>query len=84
MATPARQKAQAKYNSKPEQKKRRAARNAARRQMIKEGKVSKGDGRDVAHLNNNPRDNSPSNLKAQSQAKNRSFARTKTARRKRK
>lgn len=37
------------YNSKPEQKKNRAARNKARREAIKEGKVSKGDGKDVGH-----------------------------------
>ena len=83
MATPARQRAQAKYNSKPEQKKRRAKRNAARRAMIKAGKVRKGDGKDVAHLDNNPRNNSSKNLAVQSRAKNRSFKRTKTARRKR-
>ena len=82
MATKARQKAQAKYNSKPEQKKRRAGRNKARRQMIREGKAKKGDGKDVAHLNNNPRDNRKGNLQMQSKAKNRSFARTKSARRK--
>lgn len=80
--TPARQRAQAKYNAKPEQKKRRAARNAARRKMIAAGKVRKGDGKDVAHRNNNPRDNRSKNLAVQSKSKNRSFARTKTARRK--
>ena len=82
MATKARQRAQAKYNSKPEQKKRRAGRNKARREMIKAGKAKKGDGKDVAHLNNNPRDNRKGNLQMQSKAKNRSFARTKSARRK--
>lgn len=79
MATEARQKAQAKYNSKPEQKKRRAKRNAARRAMIKAGKARKGDGKDVMHKNGNPNDNRPSNLKVGSKSKNRSFARTKTA-----
>lgn len=83
MATEARRKAQAKYNSKPAQKKRRAKRNAARRAMMKAGKVRKGDGKDVAHADNNPHNNSRKNLKVQSRAKNRSFARTKTARRKR-
>lgn len=81
MATPARQRAQAKYNSKPEQKKRRAARNAARRKMIAAGKVRKGDGKDVAHKNNNPKDNNPKNLAVQSKAKNRSFKRDKNAKR---
>jgi len=84
MATEARRRAQAKYNSKPEQKKRRAQRNAARRKMMKAGKVRKGDGKDVAHLNNNPANNSRSNLAVQSKAKNRSFPRTKNAHRKRK
>lgn len=82
MATAARQRAQAKYNSKPEQKKRRAMRNKARRKMIREGKARKGDGKDVAHLDNNPKNNSGKNLRMQSKAKNRSFARTKSARRK--
>lgn len=80
--TAARQRAQAKYNSKPEQIKRRAKRNAARAKMVKAGKARKGDGKDVAHLNNNPHNNSASNLRMQSKAKNRSFARTKTGRRK--
>lgn len=84
MATKARQKAQAKYNSKPEQKKRRAQRNAARRKMIREGKAKKGDGKDVAHLDNNTAHNSKGNLQMQSKAKNRSFPRTKSARRKKK
>lgn len=79
MATKARQKAQAKYNKKPEQKKRRAQRNAARAKMIKAGKAKKGDGKDVAHRNGNPKDNSSSNLTMQSKKENRSFARTKTA-----
>lgn len=82
MATEARQKAQAKYNSKPEQKKRRAKRNAARAKMMAAGKVRKGDGKDVAHKDNNPHNNSGSNLAVQSKAKNRSFPRTKSARRK--
>lgn len=71
---------QRKYNSKPEQKKRRAARNAARRKMIREGKARKGDGKDVAHKNGNPMDNRGSNLKMESKSKNRSFRRTRSAR----
>ena len=81
--TPARQRAQAKYNRKPEQKKRRAQRNAARRRMIKAGRAHKGDGKDVAHINNDPM-NKKAKLAIQSKAKNRSFPRTRTARRKRK
>lgn len=75
MATEARRRAQAKYNSKPEQKKRRAARNAARREMIRKGKARKGDGKDVAHRNGNPMDNRPGNLTMQSKSKNRSYPR---------
>lgn len=70
------------YHSKPEQKKRRASRNAARRKMIAKGKASKGDGKDVSHKNGNPRDNKSSNLTTQSKSKNRSYARTKSARKK--
>lgn len=80
--TKARQAAQKRYNAKPIQKKRRAQRNAARAKMIKKGKARKGDGKDVAHKDNNTANNSDSNLKMQSKAKNRSFKRTKSARRK--
>lgn len=37
------------YHGKPEQIKRRDARNKARRMMEKEGRVRKGDGREVDH-----------------------------------
>jgi hypothetical protein len=80
--TPARQRAQAKYNSKPQQLKNRANRNAARAKMISAGKAHKGDGKDVAHKNNNTNDNSSSNLAIQSKAKNRSFPRNKKGGRK--
>ena len=39
----------AKYEAQPEQVKNRVARNAARRKLMKAGKVRKGDGMDVAH-----------------------------------
>lgn len=82
MATPARQRAQAKYNSKPEQVKRRMARNRARYAMIKAGKARKGDGKDVGHANGNPHDNSKGNLRMESKKANRSYARTKSGRKK--
>ena len=41
------------YHASPEQKKRRAQRNAARAQAEKEGKVRKGDGKEVDHLGSN-------------------------------
>lgn len=62
---------QREYNSRPEQKKNRAARNAARRQAMKDGKVRKGDGKDVDHKNMNPRDNRKSNLQVMHKSKNR-------------
>jgi hypothetical protein len=44
-----RSKQQRAYNSTPKAKKERAARNKARNQAIKKGKVSKGDGKDIDH-----------------------------------
>lgn len=41
------------YHGSDEQKKRRAQRNAARRKAMKEGKVKKGDGKEVDHLGSN-------------------------------
>lgn len=64
-------KRQRKYNSSPEQKKRRAQRNAARRKMEKAGKVKKGDGKDVDHKNMNTANNGASNLRVQDKSKNR-------------
>lgn len=37
------------YHSSPEQKKKRAKRNAARRQAERDGRVRKGDGKDIDH-----------------------------------
>jgi 5-methylcytosine-specific restriction endonuclease McrA len=69
------------YHSKPEQKKNRAKRNAARSEMEREGKVKKGDGKDVGHKKPLAKggSNKRSNLKVASKAKNRSFKRTKSA-----
>lgn len=69
------------YHSSPEQKKKRAARNAARRTMEKEGKVRKGDGKDVDHKTPMAKGggNGRSNLRVKSKSANRSFARTKSA-----
>lgn len=62
---------QREYNSRPEQKKRRAERNAARAKMEQAGKVRKGDGKDVDHKNHNTSDKSSSNLQVMSKSKNR-------------
>lgn len=61
------------YQGKPEQKKRRAQRNAARRKAMKSGKVKKGDGKEVDHLGSNRKgklDNSK--VRVVSKKKNRS------------
>ena len=39
------------YHAKPEQKKRRASRNASRAEAMKDGRVSKGDSKEVDHVN---------------------------------
>jgi hypothetical protein len=78
MATAARRRAQAKYNSKPEQVKRRTARNRARYQMIKAGKARKGDGKDVGHVDGNPMHTykGTKNLRMETKHANRSYRRT--------
>lgn len=83
MPTKGRQAAQKRYNAKPEQKKRRAARNTARRRMIASGRAKKGDGKDVDHKDGNPRNNSKSNLRMRSKSKNRSLKRDSKARKRR-
>ena len=67
------------YKSKPEQVKKRVERNAARRKMEAAGKVRKGDGRDIDHINGKTSDNKMKNLRAISPKQNRSYPRTKTA-----
>lgn len=52
-------------------KKDRAARNKARAQAMKAGKVKKGDGKEIDHKNFNPRDNRASNLRVVDKKTNR-------------
>jgi hypothetical protein len=59
------------FNSRPEQKKRRAERNAARALMERKGRVRKGDGKDVDHANHKTSDKSSKNLRVMSKSKNR-------------
>ena len=62
----------ANFHGKPEQRAKRSKRVLARREMIKSGKAKKGDGKDVDHKDGNANNNSPSNLRMMSAAKNRS------------
>ena len=71
------------YHSSDKQKKDRASRNNARREALRTGRVAKGDGKDIDHKNNNPRDNSASNKQVLSKSSNRSFPRNSKAGKKR-
>ena len=65
------------YNKRPEQKKKRAQRNAARRKLMEEGLVHKGDGKDVDHkrMIKDGGTNARSNLRVVSQKTNRGWRR---------
>lgn len=64
------------YQGTEEQKKNRAQRNKARRQAIRDGKVKKGDGKDVAHRKAIDKGGSlKDGVRVESQAANRSFRR---------
>lgn len=60
-----------KYHSTEKQKKRRAARNKARRHLEQQGRVHKGDGKDVDHKDRNPHNNSSANIRVRSRSANR-------------
>lgn len=61
------------YHGKPEQIKRRNARNAIRIDYTKKGLVKKGDKKDIHHIDNNPLNNNPNNLKILPRSVNRSI-----------
>lgn len=64
------------YQGTEQQKKNRAARNAARAKMMKAGKVSKGDGKDVAHrVAFDKGGSNKTGLRVESASTNRSFKR---------
>jgi len=67
------------YHSKPKQRKARSQRNKANRKM---GTYGNGDGKDIAHKDNDTNNNSKKNLVLQDPSENRSFERTATSKRK--
>lgn len=75
----AHRKAQSKYESSEKEKHKRANRNKARRTLEREGKVHKGDGKDVLHKDGSALNNNPKNWMVGSRHKNRSYARDKKA-----
>ena len=60
------------YQSSKKAKKDRAARNKARRQALREGRVHRGDNLEIDHKDSNPSHNSRSNLRVVSRTFNRS------------
>jgi 5-methylcytosine-specific restriction endonuclease McrA len=68
------------YNHRPEQIRKRVQRDKARRKLMKEGVVRKGDGKDVNHKKpiRAGGSNARSNLSVQSQRKNRGWEKKST------
>ena len=60
------------FQSSRKAKRDRAARNKARRQAMREGRVHRGDDKEVDHRDSNPQHNSSSNLRVVSRKFNRS------------
>lgn len=67
---------QAEYQKQPEQVRRRVMRNAARREMIREGKAHVGDGKDIDHkqMLDHGGTNARSNLRVRSRKANRGWS----------
>lgn len=63
------------YDARPENVKKRTNNNAARAMLMKEGKVRKGDGKDVHHIKpqRSGGGNNRSNLRAVPKSKNRAW-----------
>lgn len=59
------------YGATEFQKKRRAARNKARRRLMAQGRVHKGDGREVDHKDGDPLNGSSKNLRVVPRSVNR-------------
>lgn len=69
------------YNARPEEVNKREQNNAARRQLMREGVVKKGDGKDVGHKKplEDGGGNKRSNLEVQSRKENRGWRRGKSS-----
>lgn len=74
-SSPAKLAYQKAYNARPEMVNRREDNNLARAQMMRAGKVKKGDGKDVAHIRalDSGGSTAPTNLKVESAKKNRGW-----------
>ena len=59
------------FHGRPEQRAKRSKRVLARRKLMKQGRVSKGDGMDVDHKDGNALNNGHGNLRVQSKSQNR-------------
>ena len=60
------------FQSTKKAKRDRAARNKARREALREGRVHRGDAKEVHHSDSNPQNSSKSNLRVVSRTFNRS------------
>ena len=68
-----------KYDKTPKRMAANRSRKRARHLLEKQGKVKKGDGKDVDHKDGNPRNNAKSNLRVQKASTNRSIPRNSKA-----
>ena len=74
-SSPQKLKFQKAYNARPEQVAKRVLNNTARREAIKDGRASVGDGKDVAHIKSleNGGTNAKGNTRVESRSKNRGW-----------
>lgn len=68
------------YNARPDQVEKRVKRNQARAELMKDGKVAKGDGKDVDHKKplKNGGTNAKSNLAVKGKTENRGWRKGKS------
>lgn len=59
------------YHKSDRMKKERALRNKNRREAIRDGRVRKGDDLEIDHVDGNPKNNSPRNLRVVKRTTNR-------------